>query len=416
MKKFTCMVLSFLLIAAMACCPSASATVNHCADFEDAINLLHWYTPYWNIAPGEPFPISCIMHYTRQQLCRDEYGEEPITVGTYTYFSQYAIPADVFEAAAMDFFAIADVESMRSFTSFFWDHTNFTGIDNFQNYQEDRNVYIFSNSGGMGDPSWYQVLGYQESDGLYTVYARFLSLIWGQPHGTEWQDYVCIDGDYYAIEHYLEAVVAISNGRVQFHSWQETQDFTGRELVTPLTVFAQTQAITIAAETDVFPEDITFTVEAPSAETLAVVSDALQIPASHFVAYDIQASAQPNGSAQVTFAIPQGFLAEDLALFFIDEDGQPQQLDFFIHPDNGTITAELTHFSLYVLATFPPLPGDANGDGVVNVRDARIILRYMADLISDTEFSVETADFNQDGIVNVRDARAILRLIADTTT
>lgn len=56
--------------------------------------------------------------------------------------------------------------------------------------------------------------------------------------------------------------------------------------------------------------------------------------------------------------------------------------------------------------------GDVNGDGRINVRDARTILRYIAGLIGENELALDAADFNGDTRVNVRDARAILNYIA----
>ena len=56
--------------------------------------------------------------------------------------------------------------------------------------------------------------------------------------------------------------------------------------------------------------------------------------------------------------------------------------------------------------------GDANGDGKVNARDARLILRYAAMLITGDEIDQAAADFNGDGKVNARDARAVLRAAA----
>ena len=56
--------------------------------------------------------------------------------------------------------------------------------------------------------------------------------------------------------------------------------------------------------------------------------------------------------------------------------------------------------------------GDLNGDGRVNARDARLLLRYVAGLTAEGEVNEELADFNGDGRVNARDARAILRHIA----
>lgn len=58
------------------------------------------------------------------------------------------------------------------------------------------------------------------------------------------------------------------------------------------------------------------------------------------------------------------------------------------------------------------VPGDVNGDGAVNTRDARLVLRYIAGLVDKTAIDLAAADFNGDGAVNTRDARGILRFIA----
>lgn len=415
MKKMLCISLALLLLLSMAYYPRACAAINYCSAFEDAINLLRWHSPYWDIAEGEAFPVSSIINYTKQLLCCDEYGEEPITEGDYTYFARYAIPADVFEAAAMDFFAVVDVNALRSYTSFFWDHANFTGIDGFQNYQEDRQVYLFSNTGSFGEPSGYQVLGYEKEKDSYTVHARFVSLTWGKPNGVEGQDYVIIDGLYYRIDHYLVTVLSISNGRVQFHSWDETDSRPDGELTLPLTVMLQQENITIAAGAGVFPEDAFFQVAMPEEEAMGSVKAALGDLAADFVAYDITASAQPAGAAQVTFAAPQGFDVHKLALFHITEDGTAKRQRAVVDTDNGTITAEVTQFGLFAVVELPeadPQVGDVNGDGKINARDVRLILQYNAGLIVETELSVYVADFNDDGKVNVRDARLILRSTA----
>ena len=58
------------------------------------------------------------------------------------------------------------------------------------------------------------------------------------------------------------------------------------------------------------------------------------------------------------------------------------------------------------------LLGDANGDGKVNARDARALLRFIAGLTEESEIDQIAADYNGDGKINARDARAILRHIA----
>ena len=57
------------------------------------------------------------------------------------------------------------------------------------------------------------------------------------------------------------------------------------------------------------------------------------------------------------------------------------------------------------------LIGDVNGDGRINARDARALLRFIAGL-EDGQLDERVADFNEDGRVNARDARAMLRFIA----
>ena len=56
--------------------------------------------------------------------------------------------------------------------------------------------------------------------------------------------------------------------------------------------------------------------------------------------------------------------------------------------------------------------GDVNGDGRINARDARALLRYLAGLTEEGEIDLTAADYNGDGKINARDARAILRFIA----
>ena len=56
------------------------------------------------------------------------------------------------------------------------------------------------------------------------------------------------------------------------------------------------------------------------------------------------------------------------------------------------------------------IPGDVNGDGIVNIRDASVIIRLGAGYsVSVVE---EALDVNGDGVVNIRDASAILRYCA----
>ena len=57
--------------------------------------------------------------------------------------------------------------------------------------------------------------------------------------------------------------------------------------------------------------------------------------------------------------------------------------------------------------------GDVNGDGHIRADDARLLLRYAADLAYLIPDQIAVADINHDGIVRASDARKLLRISAD---
>ncbi len=61
------------------------------------------------------------------------------------------------------------------------------------------------------------------------------------------------------------------------------------------------------------------------------------------------------------------------------------------------------------------LPGDANGDGKFNVRDAAYVASNVAKSVVIDPIKVPAADFNGDGVVNVRDAAAMARALSSGT-
>lgn len=70
-------------------------------------------------------------------------------------------------------------------------------------------------------------------------------------------------------------------------------------------------------------------------------------------------------------------------------------------------------FSLFLFTTVSALAkGDANGDGKVNVRDATLIQKYVASIVSINDINYKVCDMNLDGKVNVRDATAVQKIVA----
>jgi hypothetical protein len=58
----------------------------------------------------------------------------------------------------------------------------------------------------------------------------------------------------------------------------------------------------------------------------------------------------------------------------------------------------------------PSLPGDADGNGTVDIADGIIALRFTLGLVEESSIVLENADINGDGSVSVADAILILRI------
>ena len=70
---------------------------------------------------------------------------------------------------------------------------------------------------------------------------------------------------------------------------------------------------------------------------------------------------QPNGPLSVTFSIPEGLTASNLKLFYVSPDGKYEEVKITVDTKAGTVTANLTHFSTYVLANVARSANDGNG-------------------------------------------------------
>jgi len=58
------------------------------------------------------------------------------------------------------------------------------------------------------------------------------------------------------------------------------------------------------------------------------------------------------------------------------------------------------------------LPGDVNGDGVVNLKDVVLIRRAIAGGWSLSKYNASAADVNGDGLINLKDVVLIRRAVA----
>ena len=114
--------------------------------------------------------------------------------------------------------------------------------------------------------------------------------------------------------------------------------------------------------------------------TIAKINQALlPLGGSQPAAYEITAtlhtetangtvSVQPLGKISITLTIPDYLSTDNLKLFFITPDNQAEEIPITVDADSRSATAELTHFSTYVLCNVnttpePPSPDNpATGD------------------------------------------------------
>ncbi len=74
-------------------------------------------------------------------------------------------------------------------------------------------------------------------------------------------------------------------------------------------------------------------------------------------------------------------------------------------------TLEVVDSDLLVETNLNALPGDANGDGVINVLDVIAIANYYINIVPD-DFCILNADINDDGLINVLDVIGTINIFA----
>ncbi len=83
---------------------------------------------------------------------------------------------------------------------------------------------------------------------------------------------------------------------------------------------------------------------------------------------------QPNGTVQVTFQIPDHLSVDHLKLFYVAEDGTREEIPITVHKEGRTVTANLKHFSTYVLAN---VVVDEDGGKVPPTGDTSDLMSYV---------------------------------------
>jgi alkaline phosphatase len=101
------------------------------------------------------------------------------------------------------------------------------------------------------------------------------------------------------------------------------------------------------------------------------------------------------------YVFTEGDVAPE-GLAFIDADDSPDGLWYLV-----VANEESANLSVYAITA--PLPGDQNGDGVVDRQDVSIVMSFRGQPVS----ACPTCDINEDGLIGAQDARATVLLFTD---
>ena len=110
--------------------------------------------------------------------------------------------------------------------------------------------------------------------------------------------------------------------------------------------------------------------EVKSGTAFDMAKKALASVSSKFVVFDFSAvksgaTVQPNGKVKVTMNIPETLSAEGLKMFYVSDKGEKENIAITVDKKNKTVTAELEHFSTYVLANVSTSPKTGDNSNVM---------------------------------------------------
>lgn len=97
--------------------------------------------------------------------------------------------------------------------------------------------------------------------------------------------------------------------------------------------------------------------------------------------------------------------------FRVNDDAAPGIYTLEAIKKSGSVTVKgVFTFKVEGKQTSDRVPGDANGDGKINARDALSIIKYVSG--QDVNVNMNNADVNGDGKVNTRDALVIIKYVS----
>ena len=117
----------------------------------------------------------------------------------------------------------------------------------------------------------------------------------------------------------------------------------------------KTEEVEVKAAENVFPENTVVEIKpVTSGDSYKAADTALKETAEKFTVYDITAtsdnvSVQPNGTVKATFDVPTEYDLDKVGVVYISDNGKVETLSSSVDKESKTVTAQLSHFSLYAV-------------------------------------------------------------------
>ena len=139
--------------------------------------------------------------------------------------------------------------------------------------------------------------------------------------------------------------------------------------------------ITVEAYPNVVPAGSTLKTDEKAAAYVGDVVDSNELNADKATAYDIHfekndEEVQPTSEVMLKIPVPEGYDEAKCHVYYIDGDGN--LTDMHAKAQDGVLEFEADDLGTFLVAELNYIPGDVNGDGEIDGRDATRLLQYLA--------------------------------------
>lgn len=421
MKKILSLALCFVLLFCVFITGASAQGANLCENFR----IIEWFEMCFNKGEknNSTFEATVIYNYVAHEITQSE---------KYDFNNNLAlVPEAEYEAFVNEWFKTSsstfkNLQALKYDVIYGSTELSDSGTPVYSNGE-----YCVILAEPMGDQEYY-LDGYLSGADKYYVYLNKRTITDQKPSGTENKDYFTVvreENTYYTVptNEWMQYTVTYNGSQIKYVSTDtvtsvpediirpgdtvsDTPDETSSEVsntgdalgdessttssqssssvtssdeeasipsVIQVHTVAKVPGAELRAAKGVFPENTAFSITPITDGTMyETAKTALGTSANRFVAFNISAASngmavQPNGTVTAIFDIPEGYDIYKLAVIYVSEDGKTEPLSSTVDKKTNFITAEIPHFSTFVVAE---MVNDTNVEVKVGSNAGLIIL------------------------------------------